>query len=116
MNSFYFDLVKECLYMRGRAESVASGIDFDLRHNQRLHQWQLELAKKADDLADYYKWAEEYSGIAMFFYRFLRPVGELEELIVEKRHSFDNVPAARQSRAFVSADRIAHEVAKGFAK
>ena len=80
MSSFYYGSVKECLYMRGRAESVASGIDFDLRHNQRLHQWQLELAKKADDLADYYKWAEEYSGIAMFFYRFLRPVGELEEL------------------------------------
>jgi hypothetical protein len=80
MNSFYLDLVKETLYMRGRAESVASGIDFDLRHNQRLHQWQLELAEKAEDLADYYKWAEDYSGIAMFFYRFLRPVGELEEL------------------------------------
>ncbi len=80
MNSFYFDLVKECLYMRGRAESVASGIDFDLRHNQRLHQWQVDLAEKAEDLADYYKWAEGYSGIAMFFYRFLRPLGELEEL------------------------------------
>jgi hypothetical protein len=80
MHSFYFGLVKEGLYMRGRAESAATGIDFDLRHNQRLHQWQLELAKKADDLADYYKWAEEYSGIAMFFYRFLRPVAELEDL------------------------------------
>jgi hypothetical protein len=80
MNSFYLDFVKESLYMRGRAESVVSGIDFDLRHNQRLHQWQLELAKKAEDLANYYKWAEEYSGIAMFFCRFLRPVGELEEL------------------------------------
>jgi hypothetical protein len=80
MNSFYLDLVKETLYMRSRAESVASGIDFDLRHNQRLHQWQLELAEKAEDLADYYKWAEDHSGIAMFFYRFLRPVGELEEL------------------------------------
>jgi hypothetical protein len=80
MNSFYMDFVKESLYMRGRAESVASGINFDLRHNRRLHQWQLELAKKAEDLADYYKWAEDYSGIAMFFYRFLRPVGELEEL------------------------------------
>jgi hypothetical protein len=80
MNSFYLGLVKETLYMRGRAESVASGTDFDLRHNQRLHQWQVELAKKAEDLADYYKWAEGYSGIAMFFNRFLRPVGELEEL------------------------------------
>jgi hypothetical protein len=80
MNSFYLDFVKENVYMRGRAESVASGTDFALRHNQRLHQWQLELGKKAEDLADYYKWAEDYSGIAMFFHRFLRPVHELEEL------------------------------------
>jgi hypothetical protein len=47
---------------------------------RNFHKWQLELAKKADDLANYYKWAEKYSGIAMFFYRFLKPVAELEEL------------------------------------
>jgi hypothetical protein len=104
MKSFYFGLVKECLYMRGRAESVASGIDFDLRHNQRLHQRQLELAKKADDLADYYKWAEKYSGIAMFFYRFLRPVSELEELhrreatLFRQRASRPPKPGVRVSR------------------
>jgi hypothetical protein len=104
MNSFYLGLVKECLYMRGRAESVASGIDFDLRHNQRLHQRQLELAKKADDLADYYKWAEKYSGIAMFFYRFLRPVSELEELhrreatLFRQRASRPPKPGVRVSR------------------
>jgi hypothetical protein len=104
MNSFYFGLVKECLYMRGRAESAASGIDFDFRHNQRFHQWQLELAKKADDLADYYKWAEEYSGIAMFFYRFLRPVSELEELhrreaaLFRQRTSRPPKPGVRVSR------------------
>lgn len=79
-NSLYTDFIREILYFRRRAESAASGTDFDLRHNQRLHQWQLELAQKADDLADYYKWAEQYSGIAMFFYQFLQPVCELEEL------------------------------------
>jgi hypothetical protein len=77
---FYQDLIDETLYMRRKAESAASGIDFDLRHNQSLHQRQVELAKKADDLADFYKWAEGYSGVAMFFQRFLRPVNELEEL------------------------------------
>jgi hypothetical protein len=104
MKSFYFGLVKECLYMRVRAEGVASGLDFDLRHNQRLHQWQLELAKNADDLADYYKWAEEYSGIAMFFYRFLRPVAELEDLhrreaaLFRQRTSRPPKPGVRVSR------------------
>ena len=80
MDSFYEGLIEESLFMRRKAESVSSGIDFDLRHNERFHKWQLELTKKADDLADFYKWAEKYSGIAMFFYRFLRPVRELEDL------------------------------------
>jgi hypothetical protein len=104
MNSFYLDLVKEALYMRGRAGGVASGIDFDLRRNQRFHEWQLELAKKADDLADFYKWAEQYSGIAMFFYRFLRPIGELEQLhrgeaaLFRQRTSRPPKPSVRVSR------------------
>jgi hypothetical protein len=103
-NFFYAELIEECLYFRGRAESVASGIDFNLRHNERLHQWQLELAKKADDLADYYKWAAEYSGIAMFFYRFFRPVGELEELhrreaeVLRRCASHPPRPSVRVSR------------------
>lgn len=77
---FYRDLIGETLFMRQKAESAASGIDFDLRHNQRFHEWQVELAKKADDLADFYKLAEDYSGIAMFFSRFLQPVTDLEQL------------------------------------
>jgi hypothetical protein len=78
--AFYDELVGETLFMRQKAESAASGIDFDLRHNQRFHEWQVELAKKADDLADFYKWAEDYSGIATFFDRFLQPVTELQQL------------------------------------
>jgi hypothetical protein len=38
----------------------------------------LDLAKMAEDLAEYYKWAESYSGIANFFSRFWMPVSELE--------------------------------------
>ncbi len=104
MNSFYVDLIKECLFMRGRAESVASGIDFNFRENQRRHRQLLDLAKKAEDLADYYKWAEEYSGVAMFFYRFLRPVRELEELhrreaeVLRQRASRPPSPGVRMSR------------------
>jgi hypothetical protein len=38
----------------------------------------VELAKKAEDLAAYFEWAEKYSGIADFYTRFLQPVGELQ--------------------------------------
>jgi hypothetical protein len=80
MDSLHEGLIEECLYMRRRAEGVASGIDLDFRENLRQHQRLLELAKKADEIADYYKWAKDYSGIAMFFSRFFRPVEELQEL------------------------------------
>jgi hypothetical protein len=104
MDSFYLGLIQESLYMRRHAESVASGIDLDLRHNERLHQWQRELAKKADDLADFYRWAKQHSGIAMFFYRFLRPVNELEQLhrqeaaLFRQRTSRPPKPGVRLSR------------------
>jgi hypothetical protein len=80
LNSLYVELIIESLYMRRRAESAASGIDFYYRENQRQHQRLLDLARKADEIADYYKWVAAYSGIAMFFYRFFKPVAELEEL------------------------------------
>jgi hypothetical protein len=66
--AFYASACRKCgLWNRSR-----------LRENQRQHQGLLDLAKKADDIADYYKWADGYSGIAMFFYRFLKPVAKLD--------------------------------------
>jgi hypothetical protein len=78
--TIYEGIIWEALQMRRHAESVRSGIDFDLRERQQQRKRQLELAQKAEDLADYYKWAEKFSGIADFFDRFLSPVAELQAL------------------------------------
>jgi hypothetical protein len=77
--STYSSIVKEALVMRQCAERAQSGIDFDLRERQQYHQRHLDLAKKAEELAAYFKWAAGYSGIADYFRRFFRPVDELED-------------------------------------
>lgn len=78
--STYMSIVKEALSMRQVAERAQSGVDFGLRERQEYHQRHLDLAKKAEDLADYYRWAAGYSGIVAFFDRFFKPIGELEDL------------------------------------
>jgi hypothetical protein len=40
----------------------------------------LALAEKAEELGRYYEEAEKYSGVAMFWQRFLKPVQQLREL------------------------------------
>jgi hypothetical protein len=75
----YETIVREALFMRETAESAQSGIDFTLRERRQYHERHLDLAKKSDELADYYGWAAGYSGIANFFNRFFKPVGELED-------------------------------------
>jgi hypothetical protein len=103
-NTIYRDIIGEALIMRRHAESVSSGTDFELRERQRRREHLLELAKKADDLAEYYKWAAEYSGIASYFMRFLKPVSELQELhekeakLLRQRAGRQPKPAARVSR------------------
>jgi hypothetical protein len=71
-NSMYETIVREALFMRATAESAQSGIDFNLRERQQYYERHLDLAKKSDELADYYRWAAGYSGIANFFSRFLQ--------------------------------------------
>ncbi len=78
--SAYLSIIKQALSMRQSAERAQSGIDFDLRERQQYYQRHLDLAKKAEDLADYFRWAAGYSGIVAFFDRFFKPVSELEEL------------------------------------
>jgi hypothetical protein len=70
-DSTYLSIIEEALFARQCAERAQSGIDFDLRERQQYHKRHLDLAKKAEDLADYYRWAAGYSGIADFFSRFL---------------------------------------------
>ena len=103
-DSIYESIIRESLQMRRYAESVGSGVDFELRERQQLHNRHLDLAQRADDLADYYKWAADYSGIADFFSRFLKPVDELEGLhrkeasLLRQRAGRPPVSAARVSR------------------
>jgi hypothetical protein len=103
-NTAYATIIREALLARRHAESVASGTDLDLRERQQYRKRQLQLAKYADDLADYYKWAEAYSGIAMYFMRFLGPVADLQEfhrkeaLVLRQRAGREPRPAARVSR------------------
>jgi len=77
--SAYEEIITEVLFMRQIAESAQSGIDFNLRERQQYHERHLDLAKKTEELAEYYKWVAKYSGIVEFFNRFFKPVSELEE-------------------------------------
>src|SRR5204862_2420233 len=78
--------------------------DPDLCDRRRFYAYQLDLAKKSEDLARYYEWAEGYSGIAMFFQRFLKPVEQLREFHLEEarllrqRAGREPEPAAHVSR------------------
>jgi hypothetical protein len=109
--TIYDSIIREALHMRRYAESVRSGIDFDLRERRQQHKRHLELAQKADDLAENYKWAEGYSGIANFFGRFLSPVAELRALhrkeaeLLRQRAGRPPVSAARVSRQDVRGGR-----------
>jgi hypothetical protein len=102
--TIYEGIIREALHMRRYAESIRSGIDFDLRERRQQHERHLELAQKADELAEYYKWAEGYSGIADFFKRFLSPVADLQALhrkaaqLLRQRAGRPPVSAARVSR------------------
>jgi hypothetical protein len=78
LDGIYESIIEEALHFRVVAEHAGSGVDVVLEENRRNHQRHLDLAKKAEDLAEYYKWAESYSGIANFFSRFWKPVSELE--------------------------------------
>src|SRR5271170_3801515 len=104
VNGIYESITREALFIRGHAESVRSGMDFELRERQQQHERHLALAQKAEDLADYYKWAQQHSGIAMFFRRFLNPVANLEALhrkeaeLLRRRIGRPPTAAARVSR------------------
>src|SRR5262249_26510283 len=72
-------VVRYSLMSRRIAEDAQSGNDPLFEERKRQRDELLELAE-AKALAKYYEDAEELSGIAMFFQRFLRPVSELRLL------------------------------------
>jgi hypothetical protein len=69
--SMHSSVIWYAIEARRYAESVKGGDDplFRERENQRVEL--RTLAEKADDLARYFQEVEKYSGIAMFFQRFL---------------------------------------------
>jgi hypothetical protein len=111
-DSIHENIIRESLYNRSYAESVKSGIDFELRERQRQHKRDLDLAQGAENLADYYKWAADYPGIADFFIRFLKPVGDLEAL--HRREAV--LLRQRAGRPPVSAARISRQDRRGHRK
>ena len=111
-DAIYESIIREALYMRRHAESVQSGIDFDLRERQQEYQRHLDLAQTADALADYYKWAEQYPGIAVFFERSLKPVSGLEALHRKEAELLRR----RAGRPPVSATRVSRQDRRGSRK
>ena len=111
LDGIYKSIIREALYMRGRAEGVRSGVDFVLREQRQQYQRHLDLAQKAEDLAEYYKWVQSYSGIANFFAQFLQPVSDLEALhrkqaeLLRQRAGRTPKPSVRVSRQDKSKGR-----------
>jgi hypothetical protein len=118
----YVSIIRETLFARRYAERVASGVDFELLERQQQRDRLLQLAKSADALAEYFEWAEAYSGIAMYFMRFLRPVSELRELhrtealLLRQQAGEEPKPAARVSRQDRSKPRHESKGRKGLRK
>jgi len=73
----YSDIISYALDARRIAEAVKRGDDPFRKERQQRRDELLQLAQKSDDLAKHYHAVERYSGIAMFFQRFLLPVRSL---------------------------------------
>jgi hypothetical protein len=95
--SMHSQLIEYALRVRRMAESIKSGDDPDLRERQERRVKLLSLAEKADDLARYYREAEKYSGIAMFYQRFLvMPVMSEQEAVPRVEPPFLRVQQLRE--------------------
>jgi hypothetical protein len=70
-DSLYSSFIWYAISARRYAESVKAGDDPLYRERQNQRAELFALAEKADDLARYFQQVERYSGISMFFQRFL---------------------------------------------
>jgi hypothetical protein len=96
-HSIYSMVISYALLARRLAESVKAGDDPLLREKQKQRAELLALAGKADDLARYFQEVEKYSGIAMFFQRFLvLPVQPEQEAVPRIEPPFLRVQQLRQ--------------------
>jgi hypothetical protein len=69
--TMYSAVIYYAISARRYAESVRGGVDPLFRERQTQRTELLALAERADDLARYFQTVEKYSGIAMFFQRFM---------------------------------------------
>jgi hypothetical protein len=96
-NSIHPTVIWYALQARRFAESVKDGDDPIFRERQDQRAELLALAEKADDLARYYQEVERYSGIAMYFQRFLvLPVMPEQEAVPRVEPPFLRVRQLRE--------------------
>jgi hypothetical protein len=72
-------VIRYSLMTRRIAEDAGRAKDPILQERKQQRDLLLTLAENADALAKYFTDVEKFSGIAMFFARFLRPVAELQD-------------------------------------
>lgn len=81
-DSLYSSFIWYAISARRYAESVKAGDDLFFRERKNQRAEMLALAEKADDLARYFLEVQRYSGISMFFQRFLNlPVMAEQEAV-----------------------------------
>jgi hypothetical protein len=95
--SMHSQLIEYALRVRRMAQSMKLGEDPNLRERQEQRAELLALAEKADDLARYFRKAEKYSGIAMFYQQFLvMPVMPEQEAVLRVEPPFLRVQQLRE--------------------
>ena len=112
-NSLYSTVIWYALHVRRLAEGMKFGDDPYLRENQARRATHLALAEKAEDLGRYYEEAEKYSGVAMFWQRFLKPLEQLRELH-EREAQLLRQLAGREPQPMIQISR--QDLEKGAAK
>jgi hypothetical protein len=112
-DSLYSTVIWYALHVRRLAEGMKFGDDPYLREDQARRARHLALAEKAEDLGRYYEEAEKYSGVAMFWQRFLKPVQQLRELH-EREAQLLRQRAGREPQPMIQISR--QDRGKGAAK
>jgi hypothetical protein len=112
-DSLYSTVIWYALHVRRLAEGMKFGDDPYLQERRAWRAKRLELAQKAEDLARYYQEAENFSGVAMFWQRFLKPVQQLRELH-EREAQLLRQRAGREPQPMIQISR--QDRGKGAAK
>ena len=112
-DSLYSTVIWHALHVRRLAEGMKFGDDPYLRENQARRATHLALAEKADDLGRYFEKAEKYSGVAIFWQQFLKPLEQLRELHEREAQLLRRL-AGREPQPMIQISR--QDLEKGAAK